>query len=157
CGGMTEEFRAAWENKSVPYLVTIYDGEGSAPSEYALPLDESANAERWIGGSPSAFCNTNSVELLSRILPGFDQETSDFYRWRVAYSNAELGAILGAKTGIEFGHVSSLEPIERGKSGRIVRLRINGERRSMVIGKELEIRRALSRSHLYSSAFVVDC
>src|SRR5262249_52178540 len=99
CGGMTEEFRAAWEDKNVPYLVSIYDGEGSPPSEYALPLHESANAERWIGGSPPAFCNTDSVELLSRILPGFDQETSDFYRWRVEYSNAELDAILGSKTG----------------------------------------------------------
>src|SRR5262249_39336244 len=112
CGGMTEEFRAAWEDKDVPYLSSVYDGTEPAPGEYVVPLDDAPNAERWIRTSPPAFCNTKEVELLNRILPGFDQETSDFYRWRVEYSNAELASILIQKTGVEFGGVLGLEPVE---------------------------------------------
>ena len=156
CGGMTEEFRAAWEDKHVPYLVSVYDGRGSSPKGFDLPLEEPENSNRWIRSSPPAFCNASSRELLSRILPGFDQETSDFYRWRVAYSNTELSDLLREKIDVDFGRISRIEPVQRGKSGRIVMLRIRGERRTLVIGKELEIRRAFSRSHLYSSAFVID-
>jgi SpoIID/LytB domain protein len=93
--------------------------------------------------------------LLSRILPGFDQETFDFFRWEVGYEAAELGEIIHSRLGINLGLVVNLEPLERGCSGRIIRLKITGEHRTLVVGKELEIRRALSRSHLYSSAFVV--
>jgi SpoIID/LytB domain protein len=96
-----------------------------------------------------------SPELLAAILPGFDQETRDFYRWRVEYSQDELSEILHSRLGVDFGGIHSLVPLERGESGRIIRLKISGEKRTLAIGKELEIRRALSRSHLYSSAFVV--
>jgi SpoIID/LytB domain protein len=154
CGGMTEEYRAAWEDASLPYLTARYDGE-TFPSDFALPLNDEANAVRWIFGSPSAFCHTNDQTVLQRILPDFDQETVDFYRWRVQLEQAELQALLCAKLGIEFGPILKLEPVERGASGRIVRLQITGERESLILGKELEIRRAFSTSHLYSSAFVV--
>jgi len=155
CGGMTEVYRAAWEEKDVPYLKSVYDVPGSEPSGYRMPLSTEANAEAWIMSSPAAYCGTVSPELLSRIVPAFDQETQDFYRWRVALSQEELMDLLRTKVGEDFGRVRALEPVERGESGRIIRLRVVGERRTLVIGKELEIRRALSRSHLYSSAFVV--
>lgn len=154
CGGLTEVFSAAWEDRSVPYLTSVYDRPGEIAG-YSMPLTEEANAEAWILSSPEAYCNVNAKEILSRILPNFDQETEDFYRWTVKYSQSELRDLLLARAGIDFGRIRSLDPIERGESGRIVKLRITGEKRTMVIGKELEIRRALSRSHLYSSAFVV--
>jgi SpoIID/LytB domain protein len=155
CGGMTEVYPAAWEARDVPYLAAVYDGADDV-SAYAMPLTAEANAEAWIRSAPPAFCNTQSKELLSRILPGFDQETLDFYRWRVRYEADELRALVESRLGVELGRIRALEPLERGESGRLVRLRIAGERRTLVIGKELEIRRALSRSHLYSSAFVVE-
>ena len=157
CGGMTEEYRAAWEDKKVPYLSVVYDGPRK-PTEFAMPLTDNLNAEAWITSSPPAYCNADfekSGELLTRILPGFDQETRDFYRWEVVYSQSEISEILSRRTGIDFGRVKMLRPLERGGSGRITRLEITGEKSSVIIGKELEIRRALSRSHLYSSAFVV--
>jgi peptidoglycan hydrolase-like amidase len=154
CGGMTEVYRAAWEDRDVPYLASVYDGLGETP-DYPMPLADESNAEAWIMSSPPAYCNNISADLLARILPGFDQETRDFYRWQISYSQDELREILHARLGIDLGRILALEPIERGRSGRIIRLRIRGTARSFVIGKELEIRRALSRSHLYSSAFVV--
>ncbi|MEN3334785.1 MAG: hypothetical protein V7641_4150 [Blastocatellia bacterium] len=155
CGGMTEVYRAAWEDRDVPYLASLYDGAGDITA-YRMPLTDEGNAEAWIRAAPQAFCNTPAKELLARVLPGFDQETLDFYRWRVSYAADELRAIIESRLGIDVGRLKSLEPLERGQSGRIIQLRITGERRTLVIGKELEIRRALSRSHLYSSAFVVD-
>jgi SpoIID/LytB domain protein len=154
CGGMMETYRSAWEDVDVPYLVGRFDGPAD-PTEFSLPLTEEGNAERWILGSPPAYCNTSDPAILTKILPDFDQETRDFFRWEVRYSQDELREILQTKLGIEFGKILALEPVERGVSGRIVRLKIAGEKHRLVIGKELEIRRALSRSHLYSSAFVV--
>jgi stage II sporulation protein D len=147
CGGLTEQYETAWEDVHIPYLVSLYDGS----SKLSFP-----GAEEWIRSSPSAYCNTQDKKLLSRILPGFDQETRDFYRWRVDYSSAELGDLIKSRLGIDLGDILRLQPLDRGPSARIYRLQITGERGSIVIGKELEIRRALSRSHLYSSAFVVD-
>lgn len=155
CGGMSENYSAVWEDQDVPYLKQIYDGPGSEPPGYRLPLSVDANAEDWIASSPLAYCGMPTSDLLARVLPGFDQETRDFYRWRVDYSQEELSQMLGARLGLELGRVHSLMPLERGESGRIVKLRITAEKRTLIIGKELEIRRALSRSHLYSSAFVV--
>jgi peptidoglycan hydrolase-like amidase len=154
CGGMTEEFRAAWEDRDVPYLSAIYDGTDS-PALARKPLDVEVNAGAWIESVPPAFCNTRSTELLSRILPSFDQQTLDFYRWRIVYTQEELSEIVGQRLGVDLGRITELKPLLRGKSGRIVRLHIIGSRGSLVVGKELEIRRTLSRSHLYSSAFVV--
>ncbi len=155
CGGMTESFDAAWEDVKLPYLAASYDGE-KFPSEFNLPLTGEANAEAWIRHSPPAFCDTNDQNILGKILPDFDQETADFYRWRVVIAQEELQELLLRKLGVDFGAIYKLEPLERGGSGRIVRLRIAGERETMIVGKELEIRRALSPSHLYSSAFVVE-
>ena len=154
CGGRTEIYSAAWENMDVPYLSSIYDGEDD-PDGYILPLSVESNAEAWIASSPEAYCNAASSELLSRILTSFDQETQNFYRWEVDYSGDELSEIIEARLGRDLGRIVALEPIERGHSGRIIRLRITGEKESFIIGKELEIRRTLARSHLYSSAFVV--
>ncbi|HLF83338.1 MAG TPA: SpoIID/LytB domain-containing protein [Blastocatellia bacterium] len=155
CGGMTEVYRAAWEDKDVPYLSSVYDVPGIEPSGYRMPLSVEANAEVWITSSPPAYCGVVTRELLARIVPAFDQETPDFYRWRIDYSQEELSELLRSRLEVDFGRVRALEPVERGQSGRLVRLRIVGEKRTLVIGKELEIRRALSRSHLYSSAFVI--
>jgi stage II sporulation protein D len=155
CGGMTEVYSAAWEEKDVPYLSAVYDGDDEL-SDYDLPLTVEANAARWITSKPAAYCNTESAALLARILPGFDQETRDFYRWEVVYTEEELREILRARAGLELGRIISLEPVMRGASARIVKLKITGENGAVVIGKELEIRRSLSRSHLYSSAFVVE-
>lgn len=154
CGGMVEAFRAAWEEVDIPYLTPLYDGE-QFPAGYSLPLSDEANAQRWIVNSPPAFCHTSDRTILQRILPDFDQETTDFYRWSVTLRQDELQALLQKKLGLDFGPVRSLEPVERGASGRIVRLKISGEKETLIVGRELEIRRALSPSHLYSSAFVI--
>lgn len=155
CGGMTEMYSAVWQDEDVPYLKPIYDGPGGKAPGYRLPLSVDANAEDWISSSPLAYCGVPTPDLLVRILPGFDQETREFYRWRVEYSQEELSEILRSRLGVDFGRVRALIPLERGESGRIFKLRIVGEKRTLVIGKELEIRRALSRSHLYSSALFV--
>jgi stage II sporulation protein D len=155
CGGMTEAYSAVWDDQDVPYLKPIYDGPGTEVPGHRLPLSVEVNAEDWIASTPVAYCGVPIPELLARVLPGFDQETSDFYRWHVDYTQAEISEILLERLGVDFGQVHSLVALERGESGRIIKLRIVGEKRTLVIGKELEIRRALSRSHLYSSAFVV--
>jgi SpoIID/LytB domain protein len=154
CGGMTEVYSAAWEERDVPYLVSIYDGPGS-PAGFSLPLSVEENAEAWIASRPPAYCDARAEDTLSRILPGFDQETKDFYRWQVSYARDELREILSTRLGIDFGRIEAIEPVERGESGRIIRMRVRGEKETLVVGKELEVRRALSRSHLYSSAFIV--
>jgi len=155
CGGMTEVYRAAWEDKDVPYLPSIYDAPTQEPEGYVMPLSIEKNAVAWIDSSPDSYCGAVTPDLLRRIVPAFDQETPDFYRWRVEYGQSELREILKTRLGIDFGLIRSMEAIERGESGRIIRLNIVGANKTLVIGKELEIRRALSRSHLYSSAFVV--
>lgn len=155
CGGMTESFDAAWANEKFPYLAVAYDGE-TLPLEFALPLTEETNAEKWIRHPPPAFCNTTDAKVLGKILPDFDRATRDFYRWRITLAQEELQELLRRKLGIDFGAIHKLEPVERAASGRLVKLRIAGERETLVIGKELEIRRALSPSHLYSSAFVIE-
>jgi stage II sporulation protein D len=153
CGGMTEVFSTAWEDRHVDYLQAVYDGAG-APADFELPSRGAAAAERWILGSPSAHCSRSDPAFLAQVLPGFDQETVDFYRWTVVYRQEELGDILQQRLGRDLGRIAALEPLERGPSGRLRRLRIRGALASLVVGKELEIRRVLSRSHLYSSAFV---
>ncbi|MRR17360.1 MAG: SpoIID/LytB domain-containing protein [Deltaproteobacteria bacterium] len=150
CGGQTDVFATAWEEASYPYLASITDhAEGHAP------VDHEEDAAAWLRASPPAYCNTADPNILKRILPAFDLETLHFYRWRVEYSREELEEILKAKSGIDFGVLKKLEPLARGPSGRIYRLKIEGSRRTVVVGKELEIRRWLSPTHLLSSAFVV--
>jgi SpoIID/LytB domain protein len=147
CGAVTEKYSTAWDDREVPYLQSVYDGDTPA---------NSFTSESLIRSEPPAYCNTRDKDLLARILPGFDQETQDFYRWRVEYSPEEVTDLVKARLGVDVGTIRNLEPLDRGPSGRIYRLKITGDRDYIVIGKELEIRRALSRSHLYSSAFVVD-
>ncbi|HLK85157.1 MAG TPA: SpoIID/LytB domain-containing protein [Candidatus Binataceae bacterium] len=147
CGGITERYATAWEDEDIPYLESVFDDGAPRPPR---------SAEEWIRSSPPAYCNSSDRELLQGILPSFDQETGDFYRWRVAYGRGELADLIRSKTGLALGPVRTIEPLARGPSGRIYRLKIVGERDYAVIGKELEIRRALSPTHLYSSAFVVD-
>ena len=153
CGGAFEEFQNCWENVKHPYLI----GQRDSKTETRLPdLKKEAEADKWIRTSPAAFCNTHNKQVLSQVLNNYDQETTDFYRWRVCYSQQELSELIHKRSGIEFGKIIDLIPVERGTSGRLVRLKIVGTLRTLIIGKELEIRRTLSSSHLYSSAFVVD-
>jgi SpoIID/LytB domain protein len=147
CGGITERFATAWEDEDIPYLESVCDGPAQSCS---------CGPETWIRANPSAHCNTDDSELLSRILPGFDQETSDFYRWQVAYTSEELAELIRSRLGVDLGPIRDVQALARGPSGRIYRLEIIGGRDHVIIGKELEIRRALSPTHLYSSAFVVD-
>jgi stage II sporulation protein D len=149
CGGITERYATAWEDEEIPYLDSVYDGPPQSRAD-------NADAEAWIRSAPAAYCNSDDAELLARVLPGFDQETRDFYRWRVTYTPEELAELIGARLGAKLGPIRDLQALARGPSGRIYRLKIIGEHDYIVIGKELEIRRALSRTHLYSSAFVVD-
>jgi peptidoglycan hydrolase-like amidase len=151
CGGRTERFESAWEDVTVPYLVSVSDGPETFPTASA-----EVEAARWIGSEPDAYCRVRDPEVLKRVLPGFDLETPDFFRWKVEYHREELESILKEKSGLDFGDLRDLVPLERGPSGRIIRLRIDGSRMNAVVGKELELRRWLSRSHLLSSAFVVE-
>lgn len=155
CGGITELFENVWEPVSHPCLQKITDGSRE-PEGFDTDLTKEESAVSWIKGNPEAFCNTRDAGILSQVLNNYDQETSDFFRWRVTYSQGELSALVRERTGIDFGLITALEPLTRGTSGRIVRLRITGENKTLIIGKELEIRKALSRSHLYSSAFYVE-
>jgi len=153
CGGAFEEFQNCWEDIKYPYLVRQRDSK----SVTELPdLTIEAEAVKWIRTSPEAFCNTTDKVILSQVLNNYDQETVNFYRWKVEYSQKELSELIYKRSGIDFGDIIDLIPVERGSSGRLVKLKIVGTKRTLTIGKELEIRRTLSTSHLYSSAFVVD-
>ena len=153
CGGVTERFSACWENVDFDYLQAFRDcgGDGELPD---LTTEEGARA--WIESSPASYCSTTDAHVLSQILNGYDRETNDFYRWKVIYSQSELSGLVTERSGFDFGIIEDLRPVERGASGRIIRLEIVGSKMTRIVGKELEIRRWLSRSHLYSSAFVID-
>lgn len=150
CGGLTENFENTWEDTPLPYLQCVSD----AVQTYST-IHSEEDAERWIFSQPEAYCNTTDGKILQQVLPSFDQETTDFFRWTVSYTREELEEILRSKSGLDFGTLINLVPMQRGPSGRIVRLKIEGTKKTLVVGKELEIRRWLSKSHLYSSAFVV--
>ena len=153
CGGVFEEFHNCWEEKDMPYLVKQRDSK----SETEIPdLTLEKNATEWILGSPESFCNTSDKKILSQVLNNYDQETVNFYRWRVKYSSSELSDLIKRRSGVDYGDILDLVPVERGTSGRLVKLKIVGTKKTLTIGKELEIRRTLSESHLYSSAFVVE-
>jgi len=161
CGGMLEEFQYCWENKPKRYLIGIPDWDASHhgnehPLKVRVDLRIEENAKAWILGDPPAFCNTSNKDVLQQVLNDYDQETADFYRWSVTYMTSEISQLIYKRSGIDFGEIQELIPLERGVSGRIVRLKVIGSKRSLIIGKELEIRKSLSHSHLYSSAFVVE-
>ena len=119
-----------------------------------LTIEE--NAEKWIRNTPPAFCNTSDKKILAQVLNNYDQETTDFYRWKVEYNQREISELIKRKSGIDFGKIIDLIPVKRGESGRLIELKIVGTKQTIIVGKELEIRKWLSDSHLYSSAFVVD-
>jgi peptidoglycan hydrolase-like amidase len=155
CGGMTELFSSAWGDEDPPYLQAFSDLPAGEASGFALPLTEEAHATAFIEGAPAAFCGGADRALLERLLPKLDHDTRDFYRWEVVIAQEELRELLRRKLDLDLGCVRALVPVQRGPSGRLTRLRIEGSAGSAEIGKELEIRRALSATHLYSSAFVV--
>ena len=162
CGGVTEEFQYCWEDTPKNYLSSVRDiiqgvkSVGSASTAPLPSLQDEAAADAWIRSNPPAFCNTTDKKILSQVLNDYDQETADFYRWKVTLTQEKLKQLLDEKLKMNFGDILDLQAEERGKSGRISKLRIVGTEKTFVIGKELEIRRALSDTHLYSSAFVVD-
>ena len=172
CGGVSERFSACWADEDYAYLQPVRDyacqqtdednaaDDGTPVTVGTIPdISDEQNAREWILSSPEAFCNTSDPALLSTVLNSYDQETADFYRWRrwrVEYTQEELSDLLRRRSGIDFGSVLELRPLRRGASGRIIEMLIRGTLQTVTVGKELEIRRWLSESHLYSSAFVVD-
>lgn len=152
CGGMSENYSTCWDDTDVPYLSGVPDAESARVPDLATER----GAAGWILSSPRAFCNNPGGKVLGQVLNGFDTETMDFFRWKVEYGSEELGSIVKSKTGEDFGSIVDLVPLRRGVSGRISEMEIIGSKKKCVVGKELEIRRVLSNTHLYSSAFVVE-
>lgn len=152
CGGVLEQFENCWQHEFHPYLLSKRDCDAT---DNCPDLRREADARRWIMSSPESFCNTADAKVLSQVLNSYDMETPDFYRWQVTYSQDELSSIIRERSGMDFGNILELRPIERGRSGRIIRLSIIGTKLKATVGKELEIRKWLSHSHLYSSAFVI--
>jgi SpoIID/LytB domain protein len=155
CGGISESFENVWEDVEHPYLQSIIDYKFE-PDEYETDLTNEDAAIKWITSSPPAFCNTTDEKILEQVLNNYDRKTKDFYRWKVEYTQEELSNLIKEKSGIDFGKIIDLIPIERGYSGRLIKLKIVGTNKTLTIGKELEIRKVLSTSHLYSSAFVIE-
>ena len=153
CGGVSEVFDTCWEEKNYPYLSAIRDTkeEGNFPD-----LTQESEAEKWIKSTPDSFCYTHDKNIISQILNNYDQETTNFYRWKVRYTQEELAELIRSNTKNDYGKIVDLIPVERGKSGRICKLKIVGTEKTLIIGKELEIRRTLSPTHLFSSAFIVE-
>ncbi|MBP7506301.1 MAG: SpoIID/LytB domain-containing protein [Prolixibacteraceae bacterium] len=139
CGGITEDFENVWQAVKIPYLVSGKD---------FIPENEKENTDH-------AFCDTTDNEVLSQILVDFDLKTTNFYQWNTEYSQEEISSIIKKKSGIDFGDIIDFEPLKRGKSGRIIKLKIIGSKKTVIVGKELEIRKWLSENHLYSSALEI--
>jgi len=154
CGGISESFATAWEDRDVPYLRPVADCQPLA-LEFVPPVAEEGIAARFINAVPQAYCNVSDRALLEQILPDFDFETQHFFRWEAVLQQDDLQHILSLKTGIDFGDIRAIVPLARGASGRIYSLKVCGTKTENVFGKELVIRRILSPSHLYSSAFTV--
>lgn len=155
CGGITEEFQYCWEDTPKTYLTAVRDI--ALGVEHTLPnLTNEEEAEKWIRFNPPAFCNTQNKKILSEVLNDYDQETVNFYRWKETLSQEKLQQLIADKLKMDLGAILDMKAVERGKSGRISKLQIIGTEKTFTIGKELEIRRTLSDSHLLSSAFVVD-
>ena len=155
CGGITEEFQYCWEDTPKTYLTAVRDI--ALGVEHTLPnLTKEEEAEKWIRFNPPAFCNTKDKKILSEVLNDYDQETVNFYRWKETLSQEKLQQLIADKLKMGLGAILDMKAVERGKSGRISKLQIIGTEKTFTIGKELEIRRTLSDSHLLSSAFVVD-
>jgi len=155
CGGISESFENVWEPVKHAYLSSVVDYKFE-PENYNTDFSKEANAQKWIKNNPSSYCNTNDKKILSQILLDYDQETSDFYRWKILYTQKEISELIKKKSGIDFGEITDLVPVKRGASARLIMLKIVGTKKTLIVGKELEIRRILSASHLYSSAIVIE-
>lgn len=155
CGGVTESFENVWEPVKHPYLMSVVDYKFE-PENFNLDFSDEMNCKKWIKENPAAFCNTTDRKILSHILVDYDRETKNFFRWKVEYTQDELASLIKKKSGIDFGSIIDLVSVERGDSARLVRLKIIGSKKTLTVGKELEIRRLLSETHLYSSAFIVE-
>ena len=149
CGGLTEPYENVWEDRAVPYLTTVSDSRSTR-----APIRTETEMDGWVRSKPDVFCNVTDPYVLQNILPDYDRET-DFFRWQVVYERSELENIIHQKSARDIGTLMALEPLERGPSGRIMRLQIRGSNKTIIVGKELEIRRWLSPTHLLSSAFVI--
>ncbi len=164
CGGVTEGFSTCWEDVDKPYLIAKKDyikndeavGAEQDADAACVDLTDEKEAAKWICSSPRSFCGTKDKKILSRILNHYDRETEDFYRWEIEYSQERIAELINRNMKTDMGEIVDLEPVKRGGSGRLELLRIVGTNKTMVIGKELEIRRVLSESHLFSSAIVVE-
>lgn len=155
CGGISESFENVWQNEKYEYLSSIVDYK-FPPDDFNMDFSKEKNAIKWIKAAPKSFCNCTSAKILNQVLVNYDQKTTDFYRWEIKYTQAELKDIITKKSGIDFGDILDIIPISRGYSGRLIKIMIVGSNKTMTIGKELEIRRILAEKHLYSSAFVVE-
>jgi SpoIID/LytB domain protein len=151
CGGVSEAFENVWQASPVPYLRPVHDKH-----PIATPVNTCNTPDSYFTNKPEAFCNTGDEKVLSQVLVDFDRQTQNFYRWKESFKQEGLSALIKKKSGIDFGEIIDLIPLERGYSGRIIRLKIIGTKLTFTVGKELEIRKWLSESHLYSSAFIVE-
>lgn len=154
CGGHTEIFSSCWQDVDVPYLKGFRDVSEKEDKDWNLQ-DES-NAKAFILDDVPAWCNTRDKDILKQVLKDYDFQTEDFYRWKIEYTQEEISSLLKEKSGIDFGEIKEFKVLERGVSGRIVKLKIIGTLHELVIGKELKIRKYLSKSHLYSSALIIE-
>lgn len=152
CGGITERFSTCWQPTDYVYLQAVSD----AADSHSADVSHEPEAKRWILSKPDAFCANPPEEVLATVLNNYDRDTPHLYRWTVEYPGDRLAEIIRERSGMDFGQILSLTPLHRGPSGRIDRLRIEGTKRTRIIGKELEIRRMLSTTHLYSSAFIAE-
>ncbi len=155
CGGIAELFENCWEPVNHPYLTAVIDNPEKTHG-FATDLTLEENALPWLRNAPEAFCNTNDEDVLKQVLNEYDWSAKDFFRWKVEYKNEDLSDIILRRSGRDFGQIIDMIPIERGVSGRLIKLKIVGSKMTLTVGKELEIRRWLSESHLYSSAFFVE-
>ncbi len=155
CGGIAEIFENCWEPVNHPYLTNVIDN-ASLPAGFETDLQVEKHAADWIHGTPDAFCNTDDEEVLKQVLNEYDWTARDFYRWKVEYTQEQLSELIARRSGRQFGQIIDMVPVLRGTSGRLVKMKIIGTENILTVGKELEIRRWLSESHLYSSAFTVE-
>ncbi len=155
CGGITEHYENVWEPVSFPYLTKVIDAP-LITDELNVDLRSEEETKKWMLTNPACYCNTSEQSILKQVLNDYDLETKDFFRWKVTLPQEQLCSLLKQKANIELGEILDLVPLERGVSGRIIRIRIDGTKGSFILGKELEIRKAFSTSHLYSSAFIVE-
>jgi SpoIID/LytB domain protein len=154
CGGITELFENCWEPQHHDYLIPVEDKpKGGVINEVMSETEMEDFIKNPLAGN---FCNTSDTKVLSQVLNSYDQETPDFYRWEVRYTQMEIAELLSRRSGIDFGEIVDFVPVERGISGRLIQLKIIGTKQTVIIGKELEIRKWLSNSHLYSSAFIIE-